>query len=177
MMKTRWTSSFSEYSPNLHTSYCSLVNRHGRSSSLPPEALSNSPPPPFPMILVHPCPGSRLDWPIHIGLFMETFPFHRIGVHPGSLSFNVEMHERGTRVVAFSKECTTEARLHGCCSHCAKIPAEVQRLVDLAVQADSRVNHRYLSWAQIRSLLADRTEEVRKWRLNVSLEHLEPNRY
>ncbi|KAJ6459246.1 hypothetical protein C8R45DRAFT_1182751 [Mycena sanguinolenta] len=29
----------------------------------------------------------------------------------------------------------------------------------------SRVNHRYLSWAQIRNLLADRTEEVRKWHL------------
>jgi hypothetical protein len=102
---------------------------------------------------------------------METFPFHRIGVHPGSLSFGVEIHDRGTTVIAFSKECTKEARLNGCCSHCAKIPAEVQKLVDLAIQADSRVNHRYLSWSQIRSLLADRTEEVRKFRLKVSLAH------
>ncbi|KAJ7934278.1 hypothetical protein B0H13DRAFT_1700536 [Mycena leptocephala] len=96
---------------------------------------------------------------------METFPLHRIGLHPGSLSFNVEIHDHGTKVIAFSKECTGEARLNGCCSHCAKNPAEVQRLVDLAVQADARVNHRFLSWSQIRSLLADRTEEVRKWRL------------
>ncbi|KAF7334758.1 hypothetical protein MSAN_02374300 [Mycena sanguinolenta] len=75
------------------------------------------------------------------------------------------MRDRGTKVIAFSKECTGEARLNGCCSHCAKIPAEVHKLVDLAVQADSRVNHRYLSWNQIRQLLADRTEELRKWRL------------
>ncbi|KAJ7710891.1 hypothetical protein B0H17DRAFT_845279, partial [Mycena rosella] len=98
------------------------------------------------------------------GLFMETFPFHRIGVHPGSLAFNVEMHDRATKVFAFSKECTGEARLNCCCFHCVKIPADVQRLVDLAVQANTRVNHRFLSWSQIRNLLVDRTEEVRKWR-------------
>ncbi|KAJ7793952.1 hypothetical protein B0H14DRAFT_2392927 [Mycena olivaceomarginata] len=115
------------------------------------------------MIVVQTCPGSRLDWPVDVGPFMETFPFHRIGVHPGSLSFSIEIHDRGTTVIAFSKECTKEARLNGCCSHCAKIPAEVQKLIDLAVQADSRVNHRYLSWSQIRSLLTDRTEEVRKF--------------
>ncbi|KAK7021009.1 hypothetical protein R3P38DRAFT_3318281 [Favolaschia claudopus] len=62
-------------------------------------------------------------------------------------------------------QCTGEAQLNGCCAHCAKIPAEVQKLVDLALQADSRINHRYLSWSQIRNLLADRTEEARKWRL------------
>ncbi|KAJ7702812.1 hypothetical protein B0H17DRAFT_923154, partial [Mycena rosella] len=78
------------------------------------------------------------------------------------------MHDRGTKVIAFSKECTGEACLNGCCFHCAKIPADVQRLVDLAVQADTRVNHRFLSWSQIRNLLVDRTEEVRKWRLKVS---------
>ncbi|KAF7372252.1 hypothetical protein MVEN_00084700 [Mycena venus] len=122
---------------------------YGCSSSLPPEALSNAPPTPSPMLVVQTCPGSPLDWP----------------VDQGSLSFNVEIHDRGTKFIAFSKLCTGEARLNGCCSHCAKIPAEVQKLVDLAVQADSRVNHRYLSWSQIRSLLADRTEEVRKWRL------------
>jgi hypothetical protein len=99
---------------------------------------------------------------------METFPFHRIGLHPGSLSFNVEIHDRGTKVIAFSKACSGEARLNGCCNHCANIPAEVQRLVDLAIQADACVNHRFLSWSQIRSLLADRTAEVRKWRLKVS---------
>ncbi|KAF7376995.1 hypothetical protein MSAN_00117400 [Mycena sanguinolenta] len=139
--------------------------QHGRSSSLPPEALSNSQPVPSPMVVVQTCPGSALDWPVDVGPFMETFPFHRIGVHPGSLSFNIEILERGTKVVAYSKECTGEARLGGCCSRCAKIPAEVQKLVDLAAQADSRVNHQYLSWAQIRNLLADRTEELRKWRL------------
>ncbi|KAJ7938536.1 hypothetical protein B0H13DRAFT_1851485 [Mycena leptocephala] len=146
--------------------------QYGRSSSLPPEALSNAqptPPTPSPMVVVQACPGSALDWPVDVGPFMETFPFHRIGVQQGSFFFNVEMHDRGTKVIAFSKECTGEARLNGCCSHCAKIPAEVQRLVDLAVQADSRVNHRYLSWNQIRALLADRTEEVRKWRLKASI--------
>ncbi|KAJ7477836.1 hypothetical protein B0H11DRAFT_2281259 [Mycena galericulata] len=55
--------------------------------------------------------------------------------------------------------------LDGCCSQCIKIPAEVQKLVDLAVQAGNRTNHRYLNWTQIQSLLADRTEEVRRWRL------------
>ncbi|KAF7355837.1 hypothetical protein MVEN_00912000 [Mycena venus] len=133
--------------------------QYGRSSSLPPEALSNAPPTPSPMLIVQMCPGSPLDWPVDVGPFMETFPFHRIGIQQGSLSFNVEIHDRSTKVIAFSKHCTGEARLNGCCSHCAKIPAEVQRLVDLAVQADSRVNHRYLSWSQIRSLLADRTEK------------------
>ncbi|KAJ7927226.1 hypothetical protein B0H13DRAFT_1572740, partial [Mycena leptocephala] len=93
------------------------------------------------------CSGSRLDWPVDVGPFVETFPFHRIGVHPGSLSFKVEIHDRGTTFIASSNECTEEeARLNGCCSHCDKIPADVQKLVDLAVQADSRVNHRYLSW-------------------------------
>ncbi|KAJ7156777.1 hypothetical protein C8R46DRAFT_1294525 [Mycena filopes] len=111
------------------------------------------------MVVVQTCPGSALDWPVDVGPFMETFPFHRIGVHPGSLSFNVEIRDRGTKVVAFAKECTREARLNGRCAHCTKIPAEVQRLVDLAVQADARVNHRFLSWAQIKDLLADRTEE------------------
>jgi ATP-dependent helicase YprA (DUF1998 family) len=99
---------------------------------------------------------------------METFPFHRIGIQSGSLSFNVEIHDRGTKVIAFSKACTGEARLDGC-SHCVKIPAEVQKLADLAVQAVSRVNHRYLSWKQIQALLADCTEEVRRWQLKVSL--------
>ncbi|KAJ6507105.1 hypothetical protein DFH09DRAFT_1265056 [Mycena vulgaris] len=117
------------------------------------------------MIIVQTCPGSHLNWPDDAGSFTKTFPFHRIGVHPGSLSFSVEIHERGTKVVGFSKECSQEARLDGCCAHCAKIPAEVQRLADLAVQADSRVNHRFLNWSQIQALLADRTEEVRKWRL------------
>ncbi|KAJ7900451.1 hypothetical protein B0H13DRAFT_2517977 [Mycena leptocephala] len=158
-----------------------LEFQHGRSSSLPPDALPTSPSNPlpiFPMIVVQACPGSQLDWPVDVGPFMETFPFHRIATHPGSLSFTVE--NRGTVVIGFSKACTKEALLNGCCSHCAKIPAEVQRLVDLAVQAkayhecelpagqfqaDSRINHRYLSWSQIRSLLADRTEEVRRWRL------------
>jgi homogentisate 1,2-dioxygenase len=121
------------------------------------------------MVIVQTCPGSRLDWPVDVGPFMETFPFHRIGIQSGSLSFNVEIHDHGTKIIAFSKACTGEARLDGCCSHCVKIPAEVQKLVDLAVQADSRVNHRYLSWKQIQALLADRTEEVRRWRLKVSL--------
>ncbi|KAK6995668.1 hypothetical protein R3P38DRAFT_2567181 [Favolaschia claudopus] len=96
---------------------------------------------------------------------METFPFHRVGVHLGSLSFDVKILNRGTRIVGISEHCTGEALLNGCCIHCAKIPAEVSKLVDLASQADSRITHRYLSWAQIRDLLADRTEEVRKWRL------------
>ncbi|KAJ7153161.1 hypothetical protein C8R43DRAFT_1126998 [Mycena crocata] len=125
--------------------------QYGRSSSCPPEALFSPPcnlsshpaSTPSPMVVVQVCPGSQLDWPVDVGPFMETFPFHRIGLEPGFLSFNVEIHNRGTTVIAFSKECTTEARLNGCCSHYAKIPAEVQRLVDLAVQADSRVNHRY----------------------------------
>ncbi|KAJ6506023.1 hypothetical protein DFH09DRAFT_1289167 [Mycena vulgaris] len=139
--------------------------QHGRSSSLPPEALPHSRPTPSPMIIVQTCPGSHLNWPDDAGSFTETFPFHRIGVHPGSLSFSVEIHERGTKVVGFSKECSQEARLDSCCAHCAKNPAEVQRLADLAVQADSRVNHCFLNWSQIRALLADRTEEVCKWRL------------
>ncbi|KAJ7471015.1 hypothetical protein FB451DRAFT_1037175, partial [Mycena latifolia] len=118
-----------------------------------------------PPLLPDTCPGSQLDWPVEVGPFNEMFPFHRIGVTPGSLPFVVEIHNRGTTVIAFSKTCTQEARLGGCCSHCARIPAEVQKLVDQAVQADSRTNFRYLNWAQIQSLLADRTEEVRRWRL------------
>ncbi|KAJ7445867.1 hypothetical protein FB451DRAFT_792149 [Mycena latifolia] len=139
--------------------------QQGRSSSLPPEALRNPSPTVSPMIIVQTCPGSQLDWPVEVGPFNEMFPFHRIGVTPGSLPFVVEIHNRGTTVIAFSKTCTQEARLGGCCSHCARIPAEVQKLVDQAVQADSRTNFRYLNWAQIQSLLADRTEEVRRWRL------------
>ncbi|KAJ7838286.1 hypothetical protein B0H14DRAFT_2588687 [Mycena olivaceomarginata] len=134
-------------------------DRHGCSSSVPPELPSSFPPAPLPMVVVQTCPGSALDWPVDVGPFMETFPFHRIGVQPGSLSFDVEIHDRGTKVIVFSKTCSGEAHLNGCCNYCAKIPAEVQRLVDLAVQADARVNHCYLSWSQIRSLLADRTEE------------------
>ncbi|KAJ7915199.1 hypothetical protein B0H13DRAFT_2456801 [Mycena leptocephala] len=114
--------------------------QYGRSSSLPPEALSNTPPTPSPMVIVQTCPGSALDWPVDVGPFMEMFPFHRIGMQPGSLSFNVEIHDRGTKVYQ-------------------------DKLVNLAVQADSRVNHHYLSWSHIQALLADCTEEVRRWRL------------
>ncbi|KAJ7894401.1 hypothetical protein B0H14DRAFT_3651946 [Mycena olivaceomarginata] len=146
--------------------------QYGRSSSLPPDALSSQVPEslstvPSSMVIVQMCPGSRLDWPVDIGPFMEMFPFHRIGIQSGSLLFNVEIHDHGTKIIAFSKVCTGEARLDSCCLHCVKIPAEVQKLVDLVVQADSRVNHRYLSWKQIRALLTDRTEEVRRWRLKL----------
>ncbi|KAK6968887.1 hypothetical protein R3P38DRAFT_3508554 [Favolaschia claudopus] len=140
------------------------IQRYGRSSSLPLEASSvqsalGS------MVIVQTCPGSPVDWPVQVGSFTETFPFHPIGVQPGSLSFDVEIHNRGRNIVAFSKQCSGEAQLNGCCPQCTKIPAEVQKLVDLALQADSRINHRYLSWSQIRNLLADRTEEMCKWRL------------
>ncbi|KAK7007144.1 hypothetical protein R3P38DRAFT_3403891 [Favolaschia claudopus] len=139
--------------------------QYGRSSSLPPDASSISQPALTPMVIVQTCPGSPINWPVNLGSFGETFPFHRIGVQPGSLSFDVEIHSRGTRVVGLSKQCTGEAQLDGCCAHCAKIPAEVQKLADLAMQVDSRLNHKYLSWLQIRKLLSDRTEEARKWRL------------
>ncbi|KAK6969698.1 hypothetical protein R3P38DRAFT_3497872 [Favolaschia claudopus] len=142
------------------------IQRYGRSSSLPLEASSvqsalGS------MVIVQTCPGSPVDWPVQVGSFTETFPFHPIGVQPGSLSFDVEIHNRGRNIVAFSKQCSGEAQLNGCCPQCTKIPAEVQKLVDLALQADSRINHRYLSWSQIRNLLADRTEEMCKWRLKI----------
>ncbi|KAJ7839544.1 hypothetical protein B0H14DRAFT_3869681 [Mycena olivaceomarginata] len=71
--------------------------QHGRSSSVPPELPSSFPPAPLPMVVVQTCPGSALDWPVDVGPFMETFPFHRIGVQPGSLSFDVEIHDRGTK--------------------------------------------------------------------------------
>ncbi|KAJ7645018.1 hypothetical protein B0H17DRAFT_1186981 [Mycena rosella] len=55
--------------------------QHGRSSSMPPEVPSRTEPSPSPMVVVQMCPGNPLDWPVDVGPFMETFPFHRIGVH------------------------------------------------------------------------------------------------
>ncbi|KAK6969570.1 hypothetical protein R3P38DRAFT_2377055, partial [Favolaschia claudopus] len=121
-----------------------FMAKYGRSSSLPLEA-SSAQSAPVPMVIVQTCPGSPVDWPVQVGSFTETFPFHRIGAQPGSLSFDVEMHNRGTKIVGFSKQCTGEAQLNSCCPQCTKIPAEVQKLADLALQADSRINHRYLS--------------------------------
>ncbi|KAK6996075.1 hypothetical protein R3P38DRAFT_3222624 [Favolaschia claudopus] len=120
-----------------------------RSSSLPPEASSRSHPAPTPMVVVQTCPGSLVHWPVNVGSFMETFPFHR------------PWNKNSRHLRAMHGRSTTRWLL------CAlrQDPAEVQKLVDLALQADSRINHRYLSWSQIRNLLADRTEEARKWRL------------
>ncbi|KAK6987916.1 hypothetical protein R3P38DRAFT_3229768 [Favolaschia claudopus] len=152
--------------------------QYGSSSSLPLEA-SSAQSAPVPTVIVQTCPGSPVDWPAQVGSLTETFPFHRIGVQPGSLSFDVEMHNprrslaslSSALVKHYSTAVVRNARrfplriLSKIGTGHEVLAATIQKLADLALQADSRINHRYLSWAQIRSLLADRTEEVRKWRL------------
>ncbi|KAJ6562675.1 hypothetical protein B0H10DRAFT_1966441 [Mycena sp. CBHHK59/15] len=132
-----------------------------------PEALPNNQPGVAP-IVVQCCPGMCVHWPVKAGPFNETFPFHRIGITPSSLPFIIEMHNLGTVVIAFSRNCTREAHRDRCCEHCAKVPRQIAKLVDMAIQAESCTNHGFLNWSQIKSLLEYHTEEVCHWRLKTT---------
>lgn len=130
-----------------------------RFSSAPPEALAAP----------TECPGIVVDWPVDTGGFNETFPWSRIGHTPESLPFFVEVHNRGSSVHAWSKNCATEAASNDQpCRQCFKIRARIEELAALAIEARRYTNHRYLNSLQLRALLDDRDLEIQRWKLKVS---------
>ncbi|KAF7302358.1 hypothetical protein HMN09_00869400 [Mycena chlorophos] len=118
------------------------------SSSPSPSGDTDTIPPPQ-VTMVNGCTGVLVHWPVTKGTTFETFPFHRIGDKPGSVSFNVEIRDRGGTLVAFSK----------------KIPAEVAMLAQLAMDAAPQTNFVYLSDQQKTNLLRKRAEEIRQFRV------------
>nr|GAT43864.1 predicted protein [Mycena chlorophos] len=123
--------------------------------------------PPPQVTMVNGCTGVLVHWPVTKGTTFETFPFHRIGDKPTSVSFNVEIRDRGGTLVAFSKKCDGTGINGGCCAACRRIPAEVAMLAQLAMDAAPQTNFVYLSDQQKTDILRKRAEEIRQFRVKV----------
>ncbi|KAF7294037.1 hypothetical protein MKEN_01450100 [Mycena kentingensis (nom. inval.)] len=118
-----------------------------------------------PVFVVSVCNGVPIYWPVTKGSFAQTFPWHRLGNDPRSLSFDVELRDRGRVRVAFSKDCTGSATNGGCCTACYKITREIEHLAQLAEDAPRQTNHVYLGHHQKEARLEELTKEVRALRL------------
>jgi hypothetical protein len=156
------------------------LNRHGRSSSLPPEDTSCRPPSPrnvpasvptpFDNSSTHPCRGIVVDWEVETGPMGHTFPWHRV-IHVRTTesqnkSFHIEIDSvEVTR--AFSKVCTGTASSETC-SNCSKIPRRLGELKELANDAKPHTNRCFLNYEQLTSMVGNKDSEVRKLRLRVS---------
>ncbi|KAJ6601842.1 hypothetical protein DFH09DRAFT_1069394 [Mycena vulgaris] len=139
-----------------------------RSSSVPAEPTPSTLPSQThetQTFIYHPCPGVRINWPM--GSSGTTFPWHR--VFPGPLqteSFRVESNSSGLN--AFSTACTGSATLNQSCSLCAKLPARIEELHELASNHKSHTNYRFLNFAQTSNLLTEKDILLRKWRTKCS---------
>lgn len=140
----------------------------GRFSSAPPEAVE--------MLPI--CPGVTICWPVDTGSFNETFPWPRIGDAPDSLSFNVEVHNKGSTVQAWSKQCNGDTHDDGePCHECRKVHRRVEDLVSIAQEAKRHTNHRFLNFQQLRNLLNERIQDVQFWKLKVSCSGISTRMY
>ena len=114
------------------------------------------------------CPGVCIQWPPELGAFNEIFPFHRVGPH-GDLPFNIEIRERGSKVVAWSKDCEKYTPHSSSCQACHSILWRLDDLRDLAYEAKAHTNYKYLNHRQLHELLDQRNEDLNKLKLNVCI--------
>jgi hypothetical protein len=118
------------------------------------------------------CTGIKIEWPAEMSFWL-TFPFHRITLlgddaHEGDLPFDLEIHECGKIITAWSKKCRKTTTLHS--PHCQECDAISERLDDLpqiAPDAKTGTNYKFLSHDQLRELLIERNEQLNKLKLEV----------
>ncbi|KAH9912234.1 hypothetical protein B0H21DRAFT_714127, partial [Amylocystis lapponica] len=112
------------------------------------------------------CRGIEVHWPADIGTMNATFPWHRIGDIPDSLSFYIEvLHDLGQTAIARSKLCSRLVPGNECCADCATIPKRVEDVARLARDAKPHTRHVLLNVPQLRQRLQKEQEEVRSLRL------------
>ncbi|KAJ7154444.1 hypothetical protein C8R43DRAFT_885149 [Mycena crocata] len=84
----------------------------------------------------------------------------------GDLPFEIEIHERGKRVIVWSKKCLKTSTPHSPhCQECESLHARLDDLARIARDARKGTNYKFLSHDQLRELLVERNEELNKLKL------------
>ncbi|KAK7059407.1 hypothetical protein R3P38DRAFT_2496243 [Favolaschia claudopus] len=116
------------------------------------------------------CPGVVVQWPLDLDIKLnEKFPFHRIpiGRSNGDLPFYIELHERGDKMIAWSKTCTGCPTLFAThCHECDRILPRLDSLAGIAEHAERGTNYKYLNHSQLQDLLVERTKENNELKLH-----------
>ncbi|KAJ7888001.1 hypothetical protein B0H13DRAFT_1627217, partial [Mycena leptocephala] len=116
------------------------------------------------------CTGIKIEWPAEMSFWL-TFPFHRITLlgddaHEGDLPFDLEIHERGKIITAWSKKCRKTTTLHfPHCQECDAISEHLDGLAQIARDAKKDTNYKFLRHDQLRELLIERNEQLKKLKL------------
>ncbi|KAI0054409.1 hypothetical protein BV25DRAFT_1949134 [Artomyces pyxidatus] len=112
------------------------------------------------------CPGVDVNWPTDLGTFAETFPWSRLGDRPDSLPFDLEIHNRGRSVRAWSKRCAGQAASGGQpCDSCLGVVDRIDNLASIAQDAKPHTSHKFLNSVQLRQLIRDRDTDLQRWKL------------
>ncbi|KAK6981400.1 hypothetical protein R3P38DRAFT_2578449 [Favolaschia claudopus] len=138
-----------------------------RGPSVPPSPLIFSPLPD--PTVPKTCPGVVVRWPLDLDIKLnEKFPFHRIpiGRSKGDLPFYIELHDRGDKIIAWSKTCTGCPTLFAThCHECDRIIPRLDSLAGIAEHAERGTNYKYLNHSQLQELLVERNKENNELKL------------
>ncbi|KAK7016105.1 hypothetical protein R3P38DRAFT_3569764 [Favolaschia claudopus] len=138
------------------------------SQGLPVPASASPPSVPDPTV-PKTCPGVVVQWPLDLDIKLnEKFPFHRIpiGRWNGDLPFYIELHERGDKIIAWSKTCTGCPTLFAThCHECDRIIPRLDSLAGIAEHAERGTNYKYLNHSQLQELLVERNKENNELKL------------
>ncbi|KAI0039703.1 hypothetical protein FA95DRAFT_1577424 [Auriscalpium vulgare] len=117
------------------------------------------------------CPGVEFTWP-HVQ-FWSTHPFQRHGFTEPRLGYQfasiVESSDGRNVDFRIRSDSCQRTNATGPCSACEAVKSTVTRLAEMAVHAEPRTSHKYLSHDQVRGLVEERDTTINALKLKLNL--------